>query len=794
YLPTLFLFLIIYLKSGASFFYKKAIIPTQSIFFNGEAYEFELKIDNFFYNPNTILVLEDKKVLTFAKPGNPVFRNPSTYNLTFLEGDRVLIEFVPNNLYNPKQNDHPFSILIRPYFFSSSVGGIGFILLSIGFFNFLKYSLSLHINKKHLLKPLALADLWVSWLDSYDHPVIIKREQIVKQALEKIVVATFFYVFMEWLFLITKPSFLDILSLGLKIKILFSTGFIVCCCMVLLILFFFIIDFLLSPFFSLKTFRIILYSFPNAFLITCLYLILLDNFSYTIFKFGIVSSKDFVRAFYAQVFVALLFLLIKKGVKSFKPDNTKRNPTFFIAIALILVSVNMTALRFKPDSSLISTIGQKPDISSKPNIILLSTDGLNASNMSAYGYKRDTSPYINKLTKTSLVGLNNFTNAATTTGSITAVLTGKTPFATHVIYPPNTLKGSDKYQHLPGLLKRLGYRTISLGVPYFVDVNTIDFQYAFDSVNCNQNEIGSTASLLYGHGIDDEIFLISIIKERIETRLKHIFFIHDMANPFTLVTEEKTHISSDAQKLLCLKYNLNDSLLSGQPIFAQIHLMGTHGSKFFPSKRMFSENIIQDENWMTDFYDDAILDFDMEVEDIVEYLKKQQMLDNTIIVVYSDHGQKYSYTETIPLLIHFPKNEYSGLVNQNTQNIDIAPTILDYLEIEKPKWMEGSSLLSELDPKRLIFAGIPIAPEGVDGAWALKTESIKPPFYEFGYLSVIQCQNNYLYNLYDLSITKSENKNHVNPCPSVSPDSQDSIHRNVSNFLTLLGYIIPSNW
>jgi arylsulfatase A-like enzyme len=84
---------------------------------------------------------------------------------------------------------------------------------------------------------------------------------------------------------------------------------------------------------------------------------------------------------------------------------------------------------------------------------------------------------------------------------------------------------------------------------------------------------------------------------------------------------------------------------------------------------------------MTDFYDDAILNFDHQTEKIVEYLKENGEFDNTLLVIYSDHGQHWTITDKLPLIIHIPEDAYQGILTANTQNVDIAPTILDYMQI-----------------------------------------------------------------------------------------------------------------
>ena len=77
------------------------------------------------------------------------------------------------------------------------------------------------------------------------------------------------------------------------------------------------------------------------------------------------------------------------------------------------------------------------------------------------------------------------------------------------------------------------------------------------------------------------------------------------------------------------------------------------------------------------------------------------------------------------LLIRFPRQEHRGRITSNTQRVDIAPTIVDYLGGEVPAWMTGQSLIGpEPDRQRPIFSFESTADSG-DEAPPFED----PPFY-----------------------------------------------------------------
>ncbi len=102
----------------------------------------------------------------------------------------------------------------------------------------------------------------------------------------------------------------------------------------------------------------------------------------------------------------------------------------------------------------------------------------------------------------------------------------------------------------------------------------------------------------------------------------------------------------------------------------------------------------------------CIKTIDDEVGRLVAYLEKEGLMDNTVIVYTSDQGfymgehgwfdKRFMYEESFrtPLIIRYPgKTKRGSECTALVQNIDYAPTYLDIAGIEKPEYMEGTSLL-----------------------------------------------------------------------------------------------------
>lgn len=127
----------------------------------------------------------------------------------------------------------------------------------------------------------------------------------------------------------------------------------------------------------------------------------------------------------------------------------------------------------------------------------------------------------------------------------------------------------------------------------------------------------------------------------------------------------------------------------------------------------------------TPFYNrylNAVTFIDNEVEKILNVIEKKGYLDNSIVIITSDHGQEFNdnrknywehasnYTKfqiQVPLIIHWP-NEAPRNINYLTSAYDLVPTILERLflcENAISDYSVGQSLLSEKNRLPFILAG-----------------------------------------------------------------------------------------
>ena len=99
------------------------------------------------------------------------------------------------------------------------------------------------------------------------------------------------------------------------------------------------------------------------------------------------------------------------------------------------------------------------------------------------------------------------------------------------------------------------------------------------------------------------------------------------------------------------------------------------------------------------------------------YLKNNDFWGNTLVIFTSDHGEqigdhwllgKLGYFDEsyhIPLIIRDPTNPQSNgrIIEEFTENVDVMPTILDWVDLPLPVQCDGRSLSPFLKNQKTIM-------------------------------------------------------------------------------------------
>lgn len=603
-------------------------------------------------------------------------------------------------------------------------------------------------------------------------------------------------VFMEWIFQVSGTSFMDRMSLAAQLAVfLLSSLFLAC---IALTMFLALLVFgLILRLVRLGWAAILVAELVPAGMITALIFLIVDNFTYVVFHFGILTTQGLPRMLYGVMVGVIFGIAYGRRLSSWQGWDQKESfpkgigRLGWVRLGVIGVFLAAAIVNFDPGGRVAAAVAQpKGAFSSYPNILLIGSDGMSASHLGVYGYDRETTPTLSQLRDTFLVAENAFTNSSETFGSVAAILTGKLPVETGVIYPPNILQGSDAFEHLPGILLKAGYQTVEIAVPHYVDAFNMNIQDGFEIVNGQHSlQKDFLVKAWRDAGFAPSAYFIQKLEEKLANRLLHALYLETIDNPFDVVREPASWLE-DQQKMDELIYLLSQA---DQPLFAHVHLMGTHGQRF-TTQVQFSLGEEQTEDWMVDFYDDSILVFDRYIGRLIEFLKTSGQYDRTVLILYSDHAMKWASNERIPLIFHFPNDQYAGAISSNAQNIDIAPTILNYLGRSIPTWMSGRSLLrSDLDNSELIFAArVSKTYQDEFKLGYLDPSQLKPPFYQFQSIQVIACNQWYELNLWSVEWRTGTVAGYTGHCEEAELPTREKLLQRMITMLRRLGFDVTS--
>jgi len=596
------------------------------------------------------------------------------------------------------------------------------------------------------------------------------------------ILCVYFYFLMEWIFFATKPSFMSSLAVPEKISALvippglFSIAFLAAIGLLRLL------SGALESAVGVGIFSRTAPLLPALPLAASLF-ILVDNYTYTLLDYGVISTDGTVRLLYAFWFLLLLlssYGFLYRRSRALAASSARRS---LLALAGILLCISAADFVYAfacgtRSPGLAATAHTQLD--RPPNILLISSDGIDADRTSAYGYERDTTPFLRTKMKDALVVENAFTNAPSTRPSLASMFTGKMPTTNRLLGISGILQGEHAYQHLPGILRSLDYQSMDITYHFVGGSFDYNLRNSFDvsdsrTIRWQKFSLPGPLSIVFANAE----FMTSKVVDRIRKRLLHVFFIEKMVDEFDELTHEaKKYFRASADDLRVK--SLYDFIETArEPFLVHAHFMGTHGPKFEIEHPHFSLGQEQSEEWMEDFYDDSVRQFDAYVEELFRRLEQNGRLDNSIIVVNTDHAKGPGHSRTharLPLLIFFPDQDHKGHVRSNVQLLDLAPTLLDYLGIDKPDWMEGESVLRE-EPDRL---------RRILSFYALRgNEEPGNPIYE---ADVVVCNRFYSMHFPTRHVGQRPIEGHTDPCSDSDLPDGEEIRQFVLDHLVSRGF------
>jgi len=334
--------------------------------------------------------------------------------------------------------------------------------------------------------------------------------------------------------------------------------------------------------------------------------------------------------------------------------------TYFVGAALLVVLTLLTQFEIagpaRPAGSAaeIAKLRERKDL----NVVFLLVDTLRADRLGAYGYGRPTSPEIDALARTGIVFRHVYSQSSWTKSSMASIWTGTYPAKNGVLRYDQVLP---EEALLPAeILKSAGFRTAGLWRNGWVAPN-FGFQQGFE-------------------------FYVNPKPGRGREQMQRS---HPSPESLSGTDED---LAESATAFL--------SSYGRERFFLYVHYMDLH-------QYVFDDQAPDLGNAYSDAYDKSISWIDRLVGALVSELETQGVLDRTLIVLASDHGEafrEHGYeghardlhreVAEVPFVIVLPFRLDPGIVvEERVANADIWPTLLDLLGLPALQGADGKSLL-----------------------------------------------------------------------------------------------------
>tara|TARA_Y100001934_G_scaffold281348_1_gene390737 strand:+ start:6848 stop:8323 length:1476 start_codon:yes stop_codon:yes gene_type:complete len=133
-------------------------------------------------------------------------------------------------------------------------------------------------------------------------------------------------------------------------------------------------------------------------------------------------------------------------------------------------------------------------------------------------------------------------------------------------------------------------------------------------------------------------------------------------------------------------------------------------------------------------YLDSVRMTDVMVGEVIARLKKEGILENTLVIFMTDHGishargKQFMYDEglRVPLVIRGPGIKAASLRDDVVEHIDIAALSLGAAGIKIPEYMQARDILAkDYQPRQAVFAARDRCDETVDHMRSVRTRDFK---------------------------------------------------------------------
>jgi len=322
------------------------------------------------------------------------------------------------------------------------------------------------------------------------------------------------------------------------------------------------------------------------------------------------------------------------------------------------------------------------------NVILILVDTLRADRLSAWGYARPTSPNLDAFARESVRFDNARSQSACTFPSANSVLTSRWP-AAFLGQPEQAMGIPAGIPSLAEILRSRGFHTVAVSASAVVRKSPSRFNpkggfdrgfdvFQEDCVWQHADCVSNEAAAHLRRGKKPLFLYLQYIDPHGPYRPPDSW-----RHRFATGTPEKEWVRKGDPN------PIGDWLYKGEP-----------NPGLTPG----------DLQYLKDLYDEEIAYFDSQLAELLGSIRAAGLLDDSLVILASDHGEEFlehgdikhcrnlfDTSAHVPLLVRIP-GIGGKTVSRPVQNLDLVPTILDYIGVgSKQNRFNGRSLRGEIE-------------------------------------------------------------------------------------------------
>lgn len=325
----------------------------------------------------------------------------------------------------------------------------------------------------------------------------------------------------------------------------------------------------------------------------------------------------------------------------------------------------------------------------RPNLLLIVMDTTRADHLSCYGYPRKTTPNLDLLAEEGVLFEQAYTPAPWTVPSHASLFTGLYPSQHGADWGHERL--DDRLMTLAELLRDHGYQTVGFSNNPWISRST-NFHQGF----------GYFEQTWLGGQLINRFAIVRIMEKLVELTLQNrdddadltnrdirrwFHRVYDPIRPFFLfINYIEPHFTYEPPEPYRSRF-----LQSAHQAAARA--LNLKGFRHLAPPVRFDQTT---RAVLNDLYDGEIAYLDAKIGELVEELRDHQLLDHTLLIITSDHGEnvgdhqlfehQFCVYETllhVPLILRYPAAlPAKTRVAEPVSLVDVMPTLIKLLSLE----------------------------------------------------------------------------------------------------------------